>query len=211
MKTIAVLLLSVIITSDLFSGDKYLEVMKKNIDDLYAAKVEADIQNVANAFERIGSAEKNRWEPFYYAAFAYVQMAIQNKEATKKDAYLDQATKALENAKAIAPSEPEVVSMEGFIHMIRVTVDPPSRGQQYSGLAFHAFSKAVALDPENPRALTLLAQMQYGTAQFFGSPTTEACATLDKALEKFNTYPQKTPISPNWGQEMATELKEQCK
>jgi hypothetical protein len=95
--------------------------------------------------------------------------------------------------------------------MIRVTVDPASRGQQYSGLAFQAFSKAVAINPENPRALGLLAQMQYGTAQFFGSPVTEACTTLTKALEKFETYKNESPLAPTWGKKMAEGMKAACK
>ena len=47
---------------------------------------------------------------------------------------------------------------------------------------------ALSLNPENPRALALIAQTQYGTAQFLGSPTTEACATNASALEKVATF-----------------------
>ena len=94
--------------------------------------------------------------------------------------------------------------------MLRVTVDPASRGQQYSGMAFQSFGKAVAMNPENPRALSLLAQMQYGTAQFFNSPTTEACATLTKALEKFDSYKSSNPLAPQWGRKMAEGLKSRC-
>jgi cytochrome c-type biogenesis protein CcmH/NrfG len=94
--------------------------------------------------------------------------------------------------------------------MIRVTVDPATRGQQYSTLAYQSFNKAVAINPENPRALTLLAQMQFGTAQFFGSPTTEACATVTKALEKFAATSEPKPLAPEWGKGMAEGLKGKC-
>jgi hypothetical protein len=69
----------------------------------------------------------------------------------------------------------------------------------------------VQLNPENPRALALMAQMQYGTAQFFGSPTTEACTTLSLALQKFDTFKSDNPLAPQWGRGMAEGLKEQCK
>src|SRR5690606_12702890 len=130
--------------------------------------------------------------------------------ASRKDQALDQALAAIQKGKAMKPNESELVALEGFAHMIRVTVDPASRGPQYSGLAMQAFGKAVALNPDNPRALALLAQMQYGTAQFFGSGTEEACATLNKALEKFANASSDNPVAPTWGRGMAEGLKAQC-
>jgi hypothetical protein len=137
-------------------------------------------------------------------------MATREKEGLVKDKYLDLALRSNEKAKALLPNESEIIALEGFIHMIRVTVDPASRGQQYSGLAFQSFGKAVSLNPENPRALALLAQMQFGTAQFFGSSTTEACGTNSKALEKFDTFKSDNALAPKWGRGMAEDLKKGC-
>ena len=193
-----------------FANDKYAENMLKNIDSVYRSKSITGLQQAVNAFERIGEAEKTKWEPFYYAAFGYVMMANKEKDVTLKDNYLDQALDATKKGLALQPNESELVAMEGFIHMIRVTVDPASRGQKYSGLAFQTFGKAVTMNPENPRALMLLAQMQYGTAQFFGSSTAEACATLTKSLEKFSTFKSDNPLAPQWGKGMAEGLKSNC-
>ncbi len=193
------------------ANDRYTESMQKNIQTVYTAKTSDELQSAVNAFERIGEAEKSKWEPFYYASFGYVMMATREKEAQKKDAYLDLAIKAIEKANTINPGESEIVALEGFVHMIRVTVNPASRGQQYSGMAMQSFGKAVAINPDNPRALSLMAQMQYGTAQFFGSPTTEACSTLQKALEKFDNYSSENPLAPQWGRNMAEGMKEKCK
>jgi hypothetical protein len=209
-KTIILFALLSILQTAWATDDKYAEAMKKNIQTVYTAQTIPDLQLAVNAFERIGAAEKNKWEPYYYASFGYVMIANREQEAAKKDAALDQATTALKKAQQIVPAESEVVAMEGFIHMIRVTVDPASRGQQYSALAYQSFNKAVAINPENPRALTLLAQMQYGTAQFFGSSTTEACATAARALEKFNVTAEPKPLAPQWGKGMAEGLKTKC-
>ncbi len=195
-----------------FANDnKYAETMQKNINTVYTAQTIEELQAVTNTFERIATAEKTKWEPYYYASFGYVMMATREKDGAKKDAYLDLAFTSINKAKEIAPNESEVIALEGFNYMIRLTVDPGSRGPQYSGLAMQTYGKALALNPENPRALTFMAQMQYGTAQFFGSSTAEACATLSKSLEKFSTFKSDNPLAPVWGQAVAEGMKEQCK
>lgn len=210
MKALFAIILTLIV-STLTAQDKYTETMLKNIDAAYHAKTVAEHQTTANAFERIAAAEKTKWEPYYYAAFSNINMASLETESAKKDAYLDLATKDLDQAKALKANDSEITALEGFVHMIRVTVDPATRGQEYSGKAFRSFSTAVALNPENPRALALLAQMQYGTAQFFGSSTAEACGTVDKSLQKFETYKAENALSPQWGKQIAEGLKSNCK
>jgi hypothetical protein len=194
----------------LADNDKYMAAMQKNINLVYDGKTIEEIQNGVNALERIGNAEKTKWEPFYYAAFGQIMIANRETVANKKDAYLDLATENIKKAAGLKGDASEVVALEGFVHMIRVTVDLASRGQLYTGLAFESFSKAVELNPENPRALSLLAQMQYGTAQFFGAPTTDACATAKSALEKFQSYASENPLAPAWGKSITEGLYAKC-
>lgn len=194
-----------------YSNDtRYVEAMQKNIQSVYKAKSQEELQAAVNSLERIANAEKVKWEPYYYMSFAYILMASKEQESAKKDLYLDQANAAIQKAHTINSNESEIVALVGFIHMIRVTVDPASRGAQYSGLAMEAFGKATSLNPENPRALALMAQMQHGTAKFFGSPITDACATVNAALQKFDTYNSDNPLAPQWGREMAIGLKKEC-
>lgn len=216
MKTLNILpvllaaLILALVSSAVANDGKYEAAMKKNIQAVYQAKTIDEYQQAVNSFDRIALAEKTKWEPHYYSAFGCIMMANQEKDAAKKDGYLDQAVAAIEKAKAIAPRESEVIALEGFAQMIRVTVDPASRGAQGSSLAMQAFGKASALNPENPRALMLSAQMQFGTARFFGSSTAEACAIVTRSLEKFNTYKSDNPLAPQWGKSMAEQLKTQC-
>ena len=192
------------------NDEKYVEAMRKNIKSIYEAESIEAYQQSVNAFERIASAEKDRWEPLYYVAFGNVMMANISNDNAKKDGYLDLAMEAIERAKTLKQDESEIIALEGFAHMIRVTVDPQTRGMEYAPLAVMTFNRALAINPENPRALALLAQMQYGTAQFFGSPTNEACGINSKAVEKFDTYKSDNTLAPTWGRQMAETLKEKC-
>lgn len=212
MKKLTLTLSLILVAVVTFANDeKFIAVMKKNIQAAYEAKDVSSMQEVVNSFQRIASAEKNRWEPLYYIAYGNIMMANMEQEGQKKDLYLDAAADAIKKSLLLAPQESELVALEGFSFMIRVTVDPQSRGMLYAPQAVQSFQKAIALNPNNPRALALLAQMQFGTAQFFGSPTTDACATNALAAEKISTFQSDNVLSPTWGKGMIESLKEKCK
>ena len=215
MKTRTIILIVSVLTiytiNALGNDNQYAEAMAKNIQTVYSSQSIAELQGAVNALERIASAEKTKWEPYYYAAFGNIMIAHREQDGTKKDTFLDQAIANIEKAKKIAAKESEIIALEGFVHIIRITVNPATRGQQYSGLAMQTLGRALSLNPENPRALALIAQTQYGTAQFLGSPTTEACATNAAALEKFATFKSENPLAPKWGKGMAEETASNCK
>jgi hypothetical protein len=192
------------------ANGRYEEQMLKAIAAVYKADTVSEFMPAINTFERIAAAEKTRWEPYYYASFGYLMLATREQDGAKKDVLLDKADAGLKSASELAPSESEIVALSGFVLMMRVTVDPGSRGPQMSGQAFAAFSKAIALNPENPRALALMAQMQLGTAKFFNMPATEACETAGKAAGLFD-LPVSNPLAPSWGRPMNEALLAQCK
>jgi len=207
MKTVMLFLLFVYASA---FADKYTEQMTKNIEVVYKATTAEELQNAVNAFERIGGAEKTKWEPYYYASFGYIMIALKENDPAKKDAILDLAKTALDKSTAIRKDESEIVALEGFIYMIRISVDPASRGQQYSTMASQSYGKALSINPQNPRALSLLAQLQFGTASFFKQQPIEACATAKKAMESFGDTPAGITIAPSWGREMTAGLVKGC-
>ncbi len=211
MKTQSITFMILLVAVVASANNRYDETMAKNIDVVYNAKTTDELQQAVNQLDRVGQAEKTKWEPYYYAAFGYIMMANQSADPVKKDAYLDQAKAELEKATAVKQEESEIITLQGFVSLIRITVDPATRGQQYSGLAGQSFKKALTINPENPRALAMLAQMQFGTAKFFKAPFDEACATTHKALEKFSTYRSENPFAPAWGKGMTEGLLAQCK
>jgi hypothetical protein len=193
------------------ANDNYREVMEKTIAHVYQATDLAQLQDAVNTFERIGLVESRKWEPQYYLAFGYLMMANMEQNAGRKDGFLDRAMKAVTKAKVLAPEESEIIALEGFVYMLRVTVDPGSRGSEFAPRALQTLSKATSLNPENPRALALSAQMLYGSAQFFGTSTAEACEMADKSLKKFSSYKSANVLAPVWGKAIAESLRQKCK
>jgi len=193
------------------ADDKFAEAMQKHIQKIYESKDAAGLQRGINGLQRIAQAEKMRWEPRYYITLGYIFMATGEADGAKKDALLDLAKSSLTEAESLKPDDSELLALEGFILMIRLTVDPAARGAQYASMAAAAYEKALAVNGNNPRALSLLAQLQLGTSRFFNQPPTAACATATKALALFDSEKSDSPIAPVWGKSMAEEMMKQCK
>ncbi len=212
MKKNLILMIGVFLASVALANGQFEKAMGKNIPAMFSAKTPAEMQDVLNQLNRIGEAEGDRWEPYYYVAFGYLRMSEMFETAEDKDKYLDLALAAVAKGEEIKPNDSELEAMRGYVNMIKLTVDPASRGMTYSGLAFQSFQKAIALDPNNPRAQFLLGRMQYGTAQFMGSGTEEACGSLFKALILFDKEEKSdNPFAPTWGKGATEEaIKQLC-
>lgn len=188
----------------------YQKAMEETLSALDEASGPDQLTEVANRFERIARAEQDQWLPWYYAAYATLNVAIMKQDPPEKDPILDQAQQYLDQALVLAADESEVVALQGYIHTIRVTVDPATRGQQLAPEATRTLVRALKMNPDNPRALYLLGQMQYGTAQFFGADTAEACQLISQAVDKYEEVTPENVLMPDWGKENAQEMSNQC-
>lgn len=212
MKKLFTLMLSLSIVHISWStgNTAYQKAMQKSITALKEAHDIASMTKVAHHFERIAKMEKDKWLPRYYAAYAYITTGAMEESTTQKDQCLDQAQSYLDETLALEAKNSELVALQGYLYMIRVSVDPASRGQQLASKATQTLSQAVQMDTENPRALLLLGQMQYGTAQFFNNNTSEACSLIEQSLEKFATASDAEELAPSWGKEIALAVQERC-
>lgn len=212
MKKNLLIVLGLFCAVAVMANGPYEKAMAKNVPAVFSSSDLEQLQGVINQLDRIGEAEGDRWEPYYYASFGYLRMSGMVQSAEDKDKFLDLALASVEKGEVISSDNSELEAMRGYVHMIRITVDPATRGMTYSGMAFTSFQKAVKLDPENPRAHFLLGRMQHGTAQFMGGGNEEACGSLFKALTLFTQAEQdEQSFAPSWGQGATQEaIKEIC-
>lgn len=211
MKTIYLSIVSLFTCLTLIAGNgAYEKAMQKNLQAMGQAQDKEAMIQAANGFERVANNEPGEWLPLYYAALTYINTSFLESGVEAKDAALDKATAFIERASAIAPEESEIVLLEGYQTMIKLSADPGNRGQSLSPKVMQLFGKAMQMNPENPRAYYLMAQMEFGTARFFGNGTEKACALVNKSLELFGKSSTEKTISPTWGEENAKELAQQC-
>jgi hypothetical protein len=207
-----VLILSFLLVSlgVLGQTDKYLSVMESSIDELYQTNQLKDFDPIINKFKRIGEAEAESWEPLYYAALGHVFKAFRLDNPQERDLSLNASLTLLTNASDRSPNNVEIILLEGFTNMIKIGVDPATRGQMLTPMIMASYQRAMQMDPANPRAALFMAQMQMGTAEFFGSGIAESCQLVDHAVKLYNQYERTSVIQPSWGKETAIELQKQC-
>lgn len=193
------------------SDPAYESAMKKQLAQMRTIQSSAESQTVSNAFLRIAEAKPEEWLPLYYAA--YVQTTAAFRFEVNKDQYFDQALDLIKKADKIAPGNSEITALQGFILMGKVSVDPTSRGQSLSPQVMQLFGKAIGLDRENPRATTLMAQMELGMSQFFGSGPEKACGMARVGLDLFAKEEVRTDenyLLPTWGKNQAEQVAAVC-
>lgn len=211
--TIALLLTSMV--SIIASNDAYVQAMQKELTKMRSAASVEDLKKSANAFARIAEMNTSEWLPDYYAALTYANMGFRSQGSlAEKDEFYAQAKKHIQKADAISPNNSEIVAMQGFITMGELAADPQSRGQHLSTEAMQTFGKAISLNRQNPRAIIMMAQMEYGMAQFFGQGPEKACGLLNSGIEllaKEAETKEEGSIEPKWGKEIADRMKDMCK
>lgn len=214
--SIAIIVLMLISLMTKASNEAYEKAMKVELQKMKTAVSPEELQKCANGFARIAEMMPEEWLPEYYAALALANAGFRSQGGMKeKDAFFEQGKKHADKAAKIAPNNSEIVAIQGFLIMGELSVDPNSRGQHLSGIALGTFAKAIELNPQNPRASLLMAQMELGTSRFFGQGPEKACGLVDTSLalfEKEAGEAKEEDLNPTWGKRMAEEMKENtCK
>lgn len=188
-------------------NERFMQAMGQTLMELGQAKDAAALQEVANKFERIASSETAEWLPNYYAGLCYNLMALKQKDGAEIDKYLDKSDTFIEKLSkqnVSSPDEVEVLKAQNY--MMRIAVDGQARFMKYGSAFEGAIAKAKEINPENPRAYALKAQMIYFTPIQFGGGPEKACPQVQEAISKFTNFKPTSPIAPVWGLEQMKSL-----
>jgi hypothetical protein len=181
--------------------EKYIKAMEKNLSMIDTASSLASFQQVANNFERIANAEKDKWLPYYYSAYLLTMCGAIDTVASMKDTYLDKADVQIQIADSLEPDNSEIYTIKGMIAQIRLSIDPQNRWMKYGQFATNSLSKAKELDPTNPRPDLLNGQGVLYTPAQFGGGKEKALPILKEAEKKYEIFQPESSIHPNWGKE----------
>jgi hypothetical protein len=195
-----------------FAQNARLEnALLKNLASLKEAQTPEQVQNTTNAFERVAEAEKAEWLPQYYAGYANILSGMRQETNAKKDEYYDRALNYINKADEISPNNSEIYVIKSWVLGMKIGIDPMNRGQSLGPESGMLSSKAVELDPDNPRAQYIKGQSAMYTPEQFGGGKAVAQKYLEAAVEKYKTFKPASPAMPSWGEEQAKGALEKCK
>ena len=171
----------------------------------------ANILIAANNFERIASAEKNQWLPYYYAAFCTINYAFMQPDKQKTDGIADKATALINIADSLSPKNSEISCIKSMIASGHLMVNPQQRWQEYGQESSSHLDAAIQQDATNPRPYFLKGQGLKYTPEQFGGGCKTAKPQLQQALDKYASFKPASEISPVWGKDYVVKLMADCK
>jgi hypothetical protein len=181
--------------------ERYTTAMKSAIEMMDQASEPLAYVESANQFERIATAEKSRWMPFYYASYSLIIMSFEESDGGQKDLILDRAQELLDRALELEPEESELHVLQAFLYPSRILVDPMGRGMAYMEKMFTELETAKSLNPENPRIYFMEGVNKLNLPPSMGGGASVAQPILEVAAGKFKAFTNEDPLWPNWGEE----------
>jgi len=154
----------------------------------------------------------NEWITHYYASLSKAVLSYMEKDAGKRDAYLDEADKEKEDAVSILGKEnDETFVLGAMIANARLAVDPMQRWQKYGQLFSQDLESAKDLNADNPRMYYLQGIAKYYTPKAYGGGKTAAAPYFEKAEGLFAKEKGGDITKPYWGKDKNAYLLAQCK
>ena len=178
--------------------------MEKALSGMDTLQTAEQWLEAANNFERIALKEPKEWLPAYYVALGQ-DMAFnlgQNLDPMKQELLAKRAEEFINKADALNPDNAEIYVLKSMISALFIRINPMVNGQKYAPISGAQMEKAMALDPENPRAYTQKGLTLFFTPAQWGGDKAQGKAMFEKADTKYAAFKPASSIHPNWGKKM---------
>ncbi len=158
-------------------------------------------------FEQLYSLDKTNWLIPYYAGMTKSLMCL--LKMGDRDALANDALIWLARAKSIEVND-EIYCAESLAYTAKMSVNPALRWLTYEGKIKNTLSMAKKLNPNNPRAYILEANIQEKLPFIFGGGCKSAKPFIQKAELFISTQNRANSIEPSWGIQSLVKLKKAC-
>jgi hypothetical protein len=161
----------------------------------FQKKVEA-----SNKLTMISKKYSSEWTAHFYNAYSKGVLSYMEKDEKKRDAYVDEADKELDEAIALKGKEDdETYVMKAMLANARMAVDGRNRWQKYGKIFNENLEQAKAINAENPRIYYLLGTSKFFTPKMFGGGKKAALPYFEKAEGYFAKETDADITKPYWG------------
>jgi len=212
MKKVFLISGTIWISLNIFSNDTlYYSALKTSIDLAHREYKLENYRQLANCCERIVMIYKDDWIPYYYCAYAYINMGFIETNECLAEMYCNRAQELLDTAFKINPDESEIYVLQSMLFFARMAISPMINGPLYLPKASTALNDAEKLDPGNPRIYYLKGKSTMNTPKFFGGGKEAALPLFEKAVSIYRNYKSKSFVHPSWGEDDALRLFNDCR
>jgi len=171
------------------------------------ANKNTDYQELYLQFEQLYAVNKTNWLIPYYAGMTRSIMCL--LKMGDKDALANDALLWVGRAKSIMAND-EVYCAESLAYTAKMSVNPLLRWLTFEGKIEKALSYAKKLNPNNPRAYVLEANIQQKIPFIFGGGCNSVKPLIQKAELCFNAQAKSNSVQPSWGFQSLVQLKKAC-
>jgi len=158
-------------------------------------------------FEQLYAVNKTNWLIPYYAGMTKSIMCL--LKMGDRDALANDALLWVGRAKSIVKND-EVYCAESLAYTAKMSVNPALRWLVYEGKIKNALKLAKKLNPNNPRAYILEANIQQKLPFIFGGGCKSVKPLIQKAEFCFNVQTKGSSVEPSWGIQSLVQLKKAC-
>jgi hypothetical protein len=158
-------------------------------------------------FEQLYAVNKTNWLIPYYAGMTRSIMCL--LKMGDRDALANDALLWVGRAKSIVKND-EIYCAESLAYTAKMSVNPALRWLVYEGKIKKALSFAKKLNPSNPRAYVLEANIQQKIPFIFGGGCKSVKPLIQKAELCFNAQTKVNSVEPSWGFQSLVQLKKAC-
>jgi hypothetical protein len=158
-------------------------------------------------FEQLYSVDKTNWLIPYYAGMTKSIMCL--LKMGDRDALANDALLWMARAKSIEVND-EIYCAESLAYTAKMSVNPALRWFTYEGKIKNTLSLAKKLNPSNPRAYILEANIQQKLPFIFGGGCKSAKPLIQKAELFISNQNRANSIEPSWGIQSLVKLKNAC-
>ena len=202
MNTILKTILSssfVLLSIGTFKAQTLEESLTAAVQQMDTSKMMGSMMKAAANFDIITNKWPEEFATNYYSAYAKAMISYVEKDAKRKDLYLDMADKYYEVAKKIKPENDETYVLGALLANARLVVDGGNRWKKYGEIFDANINAAKAINPNNPRIYHLKGVALFFTPKMFGGGAKNAMEYLEKANGLFATQDTSSVLKPYWG------------
>ena len=168
-------------------------------------------QSATVAFKEVMKNNNENWLPKYYVAFTQTLQSFENSDFKIRQDLIDDARVLINQLEKSYPNNPEILNLKALNLTSEIALNPMANGMALMDEINSIYSKAIVLNPTNPRSILGKAEFNINASKFIGGDITNDCKAVKNALALFGTE-KPAKFEPNWGKDRAENLlKTECK